>query len=47
MYLETMFLNINYLATELMIDVININYLVTELIDVVNIVFNSSDLVVK
>jgi hypothetical protein len=42
-----MFLNINYLATELMIDVININYLVTELIDVVNIVFNSSDLVVK
>jgi hypothetical protein len=47
MYLETMFLDINYLATELMIDVININYLVTELIDVVNIVFNSSDVVVK
>ncbi len=43
MYLETMFVNINYLAIELMIDVVNINYLAIELIDIVNIVFNSSD----
>jgi hypothetical protein len=51
MYLEIMFMNINYLAIELMIDVmhivVNINYLTIELIDVVNIVFNSSDVVVK
>jgi hypothetical protein len=51
MYLETMFVNINYLAIELMIDimniVVNINYLTIELIDVVNIVFNSSDVVVN
>jgi hypothetical protein len=45
MYLETMFVNNNYLAIELMIDVVNINYLVIELIDVMNIVFNSSDVV--
>jgi hypothetical protein len=45
MYLETMFMNNNYLAIELMIDVVNINYLVIELIDVMNIVFNSSDVV--
>jgi hypothetical protein len=42
MYLEIMFMNINYLAIELMIDVmhivVNINYLTIELIDVVNIV---------
>jgi hypothetical protein len=47
MYLEIMFVNINYLAIELMIDVVNINYLAIELIDVVNIIFNSSDVVVK
>jgi hypothetical protein len=47
MYLEIMFMNINYLTIELMIDVVNINYLAVELIDVVNIVFNSSDVVVK
>jgi hypothetical protein len=47
MYLEIMFVNINYLAIELMIDVVNINYLTIELIDVVNIIFNSSDVVVK
>jgi hypothetical protein len=46
-YLETMFVNINYLAIELMIDVVNINYLAIELINVVNIVFNSSDVVVN
>jgi hypothetical protein len=44
-----MFVNINYLAIELMIDivniVVNINYLAIELIDVVNIVFNYSDVV--
>jgi hypothetical protein len=45
MYLETMFVNNNYLAIELMIDVVNINYLVIELIDIMNIVFNSSDVV--
>jgi hypothetical protein len=42
-----MFVNINYLAIELMIDVVNINYLAIELINVVNIVFNSSDVVVN
>jgi hypothetical protein len=42
-----MFVNINYLAIELMIDIVNINYLTIELIDVVNIVFNSSDVVVN
>jgi hypothetical protein len=51
MYLETMFVNINYLAIELMINIVNIvvntNYLAIELIDVVNIVFNSSDVVVN
>jgi hypothetical protein len=51
MYLEIMFVNINYLAIELMIDVVNIvvnvNYLAIELIDVVNIIFNSSDVVVN
>jgi hypothetical protein len=51
MYLETMFVNINYLAIELMINVmnivVNINYLAIELMDVMNIVFNSSDIVVK
>jgi hypothetical protein len=45
MYLETMFVNINYLAIELMMDVVNINYLAIELIDVVDIVFNSSAVV--
>jgi hypothetical protein len=44
MYLETMFVNINYLVIELMIDVVNINYLAIELINVMNIVFNSSEL---
>jgi hypothetical protein len=38
-----MFVNINYLAIELMIEVVNIvvniNYLAIELIEVVNIVF--------
>jgi hypothetical protein len=51
MYLETMFVNINYLAIELMIDVanivVNINYLAIELIDIVNIIFNSSDIVMN
>jgi hypothetical protein len=51
MYLEIMFVNINYLAIELMIDVVNIvvniSYLATELINVVNIVFNSSDVFVN
>jgi hypothetical protein len=51
MYLETIFVNINYLAIELMIDVVNIvvniNYLTIELIDVMNIIFNSSDVVVN
>jgi hypothetical protein len=47
MYLETMFVNINYLAIELMIDIVNLNYLAIELIDVVNIVFDSSDVVVN
>jgi hypothetical protein len=47
MYLETMFVNINYLAIELMIDVVNINDLTIELIDVVNIIFNSSDVLVN
>jgi hypothetical protein len=51
MYLETMFVNINYLAIELMINVVNIvvniNYLAIELIDIVSIVFNSSDVVVN
>jgi hypothetical protein len=47
MYLEIMFVNINYLAIELMINVLNINYLDIELIDVVNIIFKSSDVVVK
>jgi hypothetical protein len=47
MYLEIMFVNINYLAIELMIDVVNINYLAIELINVVNIIFNSSDVVVN
>jgi hypothetical protein len=51
MYLKTMFVNINYLAIELMINVmnivVNINYLAIELMDVMNIVFNSSDIVVK
>jgi hypothetical protein len=47
MYLEAMFVNINYLAIELMINVVNINYLAIELIDVVNIVFNSTDVVVN
>jgi hypothetical protein len=51
MYLEIMFVNINYLAIELMIDVVNIvvnvNYLAIELIDIVNIIFNSSDVVVN
>jgi hypothetical protein len=46
-----MFVNINYLAIELMINVmnivVNINYLAIELMDVMNIVFNSSDIVVK
>jgi hypothetical protein len=46
-----MFVNINYLAIELMIDdvniIVNINYLAIELIDVVNIIFNSSDVVVN
>jgi hypothetical protein len=42
-----MFVNINYLAIELMIDVVNINYLAIELINVVNIVFNSTDVVVN
>jgi hypothetical protein len=50
-YLEAMFVNINYLTIELMIEVVNIvvniNYLAIELIDVMNIVFNSSDIVVK
>jgi hypothetical protein len=32
---------------ELMIDTMNINYLANELIDVVNIISNSSDVVVK
>jgi hypothetical protein len=40
-----MFVNINYLAIELMIDVVNINYLAIELIDVVDIIFSSSDVV--
>jgi hypothetical protein len=44
MYLETMFVNINYLVIELMIDVVNINYLAIELINIMNIVFNSSEL---
>jgi hypothetical protein len=47
MYLETIFVNINYLAIELMINVVNINYLDIELFDVVNIVFKSSGVVVK
>jgi hypothetical protein len=47
MYLETMFVNINYLTIELMFNVVNINYLAIELIDVVNIIFNSSDVVVN
>jgi hypothetical protein len=51
MYLEIMFVNINHLAIELMIDVVNIvvniSYLATELINVVNIVFNSSDVFVN
>jgi hypothetical protein len=51
MYLEIMFVNINYLAIELMNNivniVVNINYLAIELIDVVNIIFNSSDVVVN
>jgi hypothetical protein len=51
MYLKIMFVNINYLAIELMINVmnivVNINYLAIELMDVMNIVFNSSDIVVK
>jgi hypothetical protein len=47
MYLETMFVNINYLTIELMIDVVNINYLAIELIHIVNIIFNSSDVVVN
>jgi hypothetical protein len=47
MYLEIMFVNINYLAIELMINILNINYLDIELIDVVNIIFKSSDVVVK
>jgi hypothetical protein len=42
-----MFVNINYLTIELMIEVVNINYLAIELINVMNIVFNSSDIVVK
>jgi hypothetical protein len=51
MYLEIMFVNINNLSFELMIEVVNIvvniNYLAIELIDVVNIIFNSSDVVVN
>jgi hypothetical protein len=47
MYLETIFVNINYLAIKLMINVVNINYLTIELIDVVNIIFNSSDVIVN
>jgi hypothetical protein len=51
MYLETIFVNVKYLVIELMIDVVNIvvniNYLAIELIDVVNIIFNSSDVVVN
>jgi hypothetical protein len=51
MYLETLFVNINYLAIELMIDivniVVNINYLAIELMIIVNIIFNSSDVVVN
>jgi hypothetical protein len=47
MYIETIFVNINYLAIELMIDVVNINYLAIELINIVNISFNSSDVVVN
>jgi hypothetical protein len=43
MYLETMLVNINYLAIELMNIIVNINYLAIELIDIVNIIFNSSD----
>jgi hypothetical protein len=43
MYLEIMFVNINNLSFELMIEVVNIvvniNYLAIELIEVVNIVF--------
>jgi hypothetical protein len=35
------------LVIELMIDVVNINYLAIELINVVNIIFNSSDVVVN
>jgi hypothetical protein len=46
-----MFVNINHLAIELMIDVmnivVNINYLAIELIDIVNIIFNSTDVVVN
>jgi hypothetical protein len=38
MYLEIIFMNINYLAIELMIDVVNINYLAIELVDIVNII---------
>jgi hypothetical protein len=45
MYLETMFVNIKYLAIELMIHIVNINYLPIESNDVVNIIFNSSDVV--
>jgi hypothetical protein len=45
MYIEIMFVNINYLTIELMIDVVNINYLAIELIDVADIIFNSSDVV--
>jgi hypothetical protein len=45
MYIEIMFVNINYLTIELMIDVVNINYLAIELIDVVDIIFSSSDVV--
>jgi hypothetical protein len=37
MYLETIFMNI----------VVNMNYLAIKLIDVVNIIFNSSDVVVN
>jgi hypothetical protein len=51
MYLETIFVNVKYLVIELMIDivniVVNINYLAIELIDVVNTIFNSSDVVVN
>jgi hypothetical protein len=39
MYIEIMFVNINYLTIELMIDVVNINYLAIELIDVADIIF--------